>query len=51
MVEKNNILNDLEADLQELTNFYEQASRLHVKYLLEKEINKIKDLVLIVKKQ
>ena len=45
---ENTILNDLEADLAELTSFHKQATRIHVKTLLEKEVNKLNDIILIV---
>lgn len=47
MVE-NNILLDLQADLEELNGFYEKSSRSHIKTLLEKEVNRLKDIILIV---
>lgn len=43
------VINEMEADLTEMTGFYEKSTRVHVKALLEKEVNKIKDLILIVK--
>jgi hypothetical protein len=47
MVEKT-VLSDLEGDLQELSSLYAQATRIHVKTLLEKELTKLKDIILIV---
>lgn len=48
---ENNILVDLQADLDELTSLYEKATRTHVRTLMEKEITKLKDIILIVKKK
>ncbi len=47
MVEKN-LLNDLEADLQELASFQGNATRPYVRCLMEKEMTKLKDIILIV---
>ena len=47
MVDKN-LLNDLEADLQELASFQEKSTRPYVRCLLEKEMTKLKDIILIV---
>lgn len=45
---ESNILLDLQADLEELNGFYEKCSRPHIKSLLEKEVNRLKDIILIV---